>query len=314
MLATFSYQSHHSPRLPLLSNTLLSILVMSLPLFLLLAFLALTVLPAVSADIVSPLPVVVNTWGGSFTQGTEAAYAVLTQPHTSALDAVEAGGARCEAKQCDGTVGFGGSPDEQCETTLDAMIMDGKTMKSGSVAGLRRIKDAISVARMVLEHTTHTMLSGELATRFATEMGFTPENLTTTGSLNSCLVPHTPTHIPHTLICYTTSPQTGRYSRELTLCCLCAVANVWLGLEEEQLSIQLSYQCHARPNHVVWSVHPHPALPSRLLTRHPIHRLHHQRHSRLPRHYQPYSTARRRLHGGRHHHQRSGPQGARPRW
>ena len=43
----------------------------------------------------------------------------------SALDAVEFGCTTCEKLQCDGTVGFGGSPDENGETTLDAMIMDG---------------------------------------------------------------------------------------------------------------------------------------------------------------------------------------------
>jgi isoaspartyl peptidase/L-asparaginase-like protein (Ntn-hydrolase superfamily) len=43
----------------------------------------------------------------------------------SALDAVEKGCSTCEDEQCDGTVGFGGSPDENGETTLDAMIMDG---------------------------------------------------------------------------------------------------------------------------------------------------------------------------------------------
>ena len=43
----------------------------------------------------------------------------------SALDAVESGCATCEQQQCDGSVGFGGSPDESGETTLDAMIMDG---------------------------------------------------------------------------------------------------------------------------------------------------------------------------------------------
>lgn len=43
----------------------------------------------------------------------------------SALDAVEKGCHTCEFLQCDGTVGYGGSPDEQAETTLDAMIMDG---------------------------------------------------------------------------------------------------------------------------------------------------------------------------------------------
>ena len=31
----------------------------------------------------------------------------------------------CEVEQCDFTVGFGGSPDEDGETTLDAMIMSG---------------------------------------------------------------------------------------------------------------------------------------------------------------------------------------------
>ena len=43
----------------------------------------------------------------------------------SALDAVVAGCSACERHQCDGTVGYGGSPDEHGETTLDAMVMDG---------------------------------------------------------------------------------------------------------------------------------------------------------------------------------------------
>lgn len=44
----------------------------------------------------------------------------------------------CEEQQCDGTVGYGGSPDEYGETTLDALIMDGYVVikkinfKSGS--------------------------------------------------------------------------------------------------------------------------------------------------------------------------------------
>lgn len=43
----------------------------------------------------------------------------------SVLDAVEKGCARCEREQCDGSVGYGGSPDEAGETTLDALIMNG---------------------------------------------------------------------------------------------------------------------------------------------------------------------------------------------
>lgn len=132
------------------------------------------------------LPMVINTWGGPFTIATDAAYKSLLNSQTSALDAVELGCATCEANQCDGSVGFGGSPDERCETTLDAMIMDGTTMKSGSVAAIRRIKDVISVARAVLEHTTHTMLAGDFATEFAISNGFVEQNLTTEDSAKSC--------------------------------------------------------------------------------------------------------------------------------
>lgn len=41
------------------------------------------------------------------------------------LDAIEEGASVCEEMQCDGTVGYGGSPDESGETTLDALLMDG---------------------------------------------------------------------------------------------------------------------------------------------------------------------------------------------
>jgi len=43
----------------------------------------------------------------------------------TALDAIEKGCSLCEIEQCDGSVGYGGSPNEDGETTLDAMIMDG---------------------------------------------------------------------------------------------------------------------------------------------------------------------------------------------
>lgn len=48
----------------------------------------------------------------------------------SALDAIEAGCSVCENEQCDGTVGFGGSPDEDGETTLDALLMDGWVLET----------------------------------------------------------------------------------------------------------------------------------------------------------------------------------------
>ncbi|XP_062933275.1 N(4)-(beta-N-acetylglucosaminyl)-L-asparaginase [Cynocephalus volans] len=124
----------------------------------------------------SPLPLVLNTW--PFKNATEAAWKTLASGG-STLDAIESGCAVCEREQCDGSVGFGGSPDELGETTLDAMIMDGTTMDVGAVGDLRRIKNAIGVARKILEHTTHTLLAGESATKFAESMGFINEDLST---------------------------------------------------------------------------------------------------------------------------------------
>ncbi|XP_051820221.1 N(4)-(beta-N-acetylglucosaminyl)-L-asparaginase [Antechinus flavipes] len=125
------------------------------------------------------LPLVVNTW--PFRGATIAAWQKL-QAGGSPLDAVEQGCAWCERNQCDGSVGFGGSPDEYGETTLDSMIMDGTTMEVGAVADLRRIKNAIGVARKIMEHTKHTLLVGESATQFAESMGFANEELSTNAS------------------------------------------------------------------------------------------------------------------------------------
>ncbi|KLP06889.1 Uncharacterized protein Y057_4444 [Fusarium fujikuroi] len=131
------------------------------------------------------LPLVINTWGGDFTAATDAAFTALGKK-ASALDAVEIGGTTCENKQCDGSVGFGGSPDENCETTLDAMIMDGGSMNSGAVAALRRVKSAISVARHVLDHTTHSLIVGDQATEFAIQNGFKTTSLSTKNSDKLC--------------------------------------------------------------------------------------------------------------------------------
>jgi len=126
---------------------------------------------------VKMIPVVVNTW--PFTNATKRAWEVVFAENKSALDAIEAGCTVCEDEQCDGTVGYGGSPDENGETALDAMIMDGPTHRIGAVGGMKRVKHAISVARKVMEHTEHTMLIAEAATAFAMRMGFPEENLST---------------------------------------------------------------------------------------------------------------------------------------
>ena len=57
-------------------------------------------------------------------------------------------------------VGYGGSPDESGETTLDAMLMDGPGFKMGAVGDLRNVKDAARVAWLVMNHTKHSLIAG----------------------------------------------------------------------------------------------------------------------------------------------------------
>jgi L-asparaginase / beta-aspartyl-peptidase len=50
---------------------------------------------------------------------------------------------------------------------MDAAIMDGKTLKAGAVASVKRIKNPISLARLVMEKTPHVMLDCAGAEAFA---------------------------------------------------------------------------------------------------------------------------------------------------
>ncbi|XP_055522052.1 LOW QUALITY PROTEIN: N(4)-(beta-N-acetylglucosaminyl)-L-asparaginase-like [Leucoraja erinacea] len=143
--------------------------------------LLLLVVWAHEAAAAAQVPLVLNTW--AFAGAARRAWSTIASGG-SVLDAVEQGCSWCEDAQCDGTVGYGGSPDERGETTLDAMIMNGDTMEVGAVGDLRRVKSAISVARAVMEHSTHTLLVGESASIFAQNMGFLSEDLTTTRSLS----------------------------------------------------------------------------------------------------------------------------------
>lgn len=138
--------------------------------------------PSSSSSRAAVLPLVLNTWSGDFTGATRTAFDVLSQPGAAGdrLDALEQGLNYCELHQCGGSVGFGGHPDASGEVTLDAMIMDAVTHDVGGVGGLRRVKRAISVARGVLEHTNHSILVGDAATRFAVDfLGMEEESLST---------------------------------------------------------------------------------------------------------------------------------------
>ncbi|RVW67851.1 putative isoaspartyl peptidase/L-asparaginase 3 [Vitis vinifera] len=126
-------------------------------------------------------PVVVSTW--PFVEAVRAAWRAIDSGF-SAVDAVVEGCSACEELRCDGTVGPGGSPDENGETTLDALVMNGATMEVGAVAAMRYVKDGIKAARLVMQHTGHTLLVGEQASAFAISMGLPgPTNLSSSESV-----------------------------------------------------------------------------------------------------------------------------------
>jgi beta-aspartyl-peptidase (threonine type) len=54
---------------------------------------------------------------------------------------------------------------------MDAAVMEGDTLRAGSIAGVHRVKNPILLARAVMEHSPHVMLIGEGAEAFAKEQG-----------------------------------------------------------------------------------------------------------------------------------------------
>lgn len=52
---------------------------------------------------------------------------------------------------------------------LDVSIMDGKNLSAGAAAGLKHVKNPISLARKIMEKSPHVMLIGEGAEKFAKE-------------------------------------------------------------------------------------------------------------------------------------------------
>lgn len=102
-------------------------------------------------------------------RAAQAGWGILAQ-NGPALDAVEAAVRWMEdAPVFD--AGRGSFPNRDGEIELDAMLMDGHTLRYGAVAAVQRVANPVHLARLVLERTPHSLLVGSGAERFARESG-----------------------------------------------------------------------------------------------------------------------------------------------
>lgn len=134
-------------------------------------------------------PVVIATWPfGKLAAETAIARLAKGDP---ALDSALAGGQAVEDDYSIRTsVGFGSLPDRIGQLSLDACVMDGKTLACGAVAAVQHIRHVAALARRVMEKTPHVLLVGEGAKWFALQQGFPLEFPYTAESIKEWIEKH----------------------------------------------------------------------------------------------------------------------------
>ncbi len=113
----------------------------------------------------------------------QAAAAVL-RAGGSALDAVEQAVLLLEDDPCF-NAGTGACLNADGLVSLDAALMEGRSLRAGAVCALEPFLHPIAIARAVLEDGRHVLYASEGASRFAVAHGFSPvtsESMTTPAS------------------------------------------------------------------------------------------------------------------------------------
>lgn len=98
-----------------------------------------------------------------------AGYAVLERGG-AAVDAVEAA-VRAMEDDPVFNAGLGATLTRDGTHELDAALMDGRTLAAGAVAGVKRVKNPVGLARAVMDRSPHVLLIGEGAEAFAQAQG-----------------------------------------------------------------------------------------------------------------------------------------------
>ncbi len=91
----------------------------------------------------------------------------------SALDAVEAA-VRILEDDPTFNAGTGACLTAAGDVELDASIMDGASLRCGAVAVVKDVRNPVTLARRVMERSSHVLLAGPGASAFAREAGFPP--------------------------------------------------------------------------------------------------------------------------------------------
>lgn len=102
-------------------------------------------------------------------QAAEIGWQIL-QTGGSALDAVEQA-VRYLEDNPSFNAGRGSALTSEGTVEMDAFIMDGTSLDSGAVTCVRTVQNPVSLARLVMAHSTHALLAGEGAEQFAQHMG-----------------------------------------------------------------------------------------------------------------------------------------------
>jgi N4-(beta-N-acetylglucosaminyl)-L-asparaginase len=121
-------------------------------------------------------PVAVSSTNGL--RAVQKAFDLLMQG-ADTLDAVVEGVKIQELDPNDNSVGYGGLPNADGVVQLDASCMHGPTKRAGAVGALEGIKTPSEVAKLVLKYTSHILLVGAGAKKFALQYGFREEELLT---------------------------------------------------------------------------------------------------------------------------------------
>src|SRR5580704_9930958 len=87
-----------------------------------------------------------------------------------ALDAVEEAGVIMEEDETF-DAGRGSFLNRDCKVQLDALIMEGSTLRAGGVGCVERLRNPVRAARKILSESPHVYFVGEGAERFAAEHG-----------------------------------------------------------------------------------------------------------------------------------------------